>query len=63
MLIAAVVLFFSGLTSYLTQVNALQTKFATEYAKQQFANYTVAGQVTGIYKNAGTFSYVRLYGA
>ncbi|KAI1797598.1 serine carboxypeptidase [Ganoderma leucocontextum] len=44
-------------------VDALQTKFTAEYAKQQFANYTVAGQVTGIYKNAGTFSYVRIYGA
>ncbi|KAM5538295.1 hypothetical protein V8D89_008182 [Ganoderma adspersum] len=44
-------------------VDALQTKFTAEYAKQQFANYTVAGQVAGIYKNAGTFSYVRIYGA
>ncbi|TBU34959.1 serine carboxypeptidase [Dichomitus squalens] len=44
-------------------VDALQTKFTDEYAKQEFANYTVAGQVTGIYKNAGTFSYVRIYGA
>lgn len=46
-----------------TQVDALQTKFTDEYSKQEFTNYTVAGQVTGIYKNAGTFSYVRIYGA
>ncbi|RPD81699.1 serine carboxypeptidase [Lentinus tigrinus ALCF2SS1-7] len=44
-------------------VDALQTKFTDEYSKQQFANFTVDGQVAGIYKNAGTFSYVRIYGA
>ncbi|PIL29646.1 hypothetical protein GSI_08283 [Ganoderma sinense ZZ0214-1] len=46
-----------------TMVDALQTKFTTEYARQQFANYTVASQVAGMYKNAGAFSYVRIYGA
>ena len=45
------------------QVDALQTKFTDEYSKQEFTNYTVAGQVTGMYKNAGTFSYVRVYAA
>ncbi|KAI0651568.1 alpha/beta-hydrolase [Trametes meyenii] len=44
-------------------VAALQTKFSKEFAKQEFANYTVNGQVTGLYKNAGTFSYVRIFGA
>lgn len=28
-----------------------------------FQSYTVAGQVTGLFKNAGTFSYVRIFGA
>ena len=41
----------------------MQTNFSDEYSKQAFTNYSVAGQVTGIYKNAGTFSYVRIYGA
>ena len=45
------------------KVDALQTEFTGEYAKQEFANYTVAGQVTGVYKNAGTLSYVRIVGA
>ena len=45
------------------QVNALQTKFSAEYAQQEFTNYTVNGQVTGVFKNAGTFSYVRIFGA
>ncbi|KAI0352787.1 serine carboxypeptidase [Trametes cingulata] len=44
-------------------VNALQTKFSAEYAKQQFANFTVRGQPAGLFKNAGTFSYVRIFGA
>ncbi len=44
-------------------VDALQTKFTAEYQQQAFKNYTVNGQVTGLYKNAGTFSYVRIYGA
>ncbi|RDX56185.1 serine carboxypeptidase [Lentinus brumalis] len=44
-------------------VDALQTKFTSEYSKQQFVNYTVDGQVAGIFKNAGSFSYIRIYGA
>ncbi|KAI0643605.1 Alpha/Beta hydrolase protein [Trametes meyenii] len=44
-------------------VDALQSKFSSEYAKQDFANYTVRGEPTGIFKNAGTFSYVRVLGA
>ena len=49
--------------SWLLQVDALQTKFTDDFSKQEFTNYTVDGQVAGMYKNAGTFSYVRLYGA
>ncbi|KAJ3502273.1 hypothetical protein NLJ89_g8961 [Agrocybe chaxingu] len=44
-------------------VDALDTKFASLYKQQTFKAYTVAGQATGQYKNAGTFSYVRIYGA
>jgi len=44
-------------------VDALDTKFTQIYKNQNFALYTVAGQVTGQFKNAGTFSYVRIYGA
>ncbi|KAG5722929.1 Carboxypeptidase S1 [Termitomyces sp. T112] len=44
-------------------VDALQTKFTSLYQQQQFTNYTVNGQVAGIYKNAGTFSYMRVFGA
>ncbi|GBE84794.1 Carboxypeptidase S1 [Sparassis crispa] len=41
----------------------LQTDFSSQFAQQQFTNWTVAGQPAGIYKNAGTFSYVRIFGA
>ncbi|KAG6831447.1 hypothetical protein H0H87_005119 [Tephrocybe sp. NHM501043] len=47
----------------LRQVDKLNTTFTSLYQKQQFANYTVAGQTAGQFKNAGTFSYVRIYGA
>ena len=46
-----------------SKVDALQTQFTDEYAKQDFTNFTVAGQAAGMYKNAGTFSYVRIFGA
>ncbi|KAF8227953.1 alpha/beta-hydrolase [Tricholoma matsutake] len=44
-------------------VDALNTQFSSTYHAQQFAPYNVSGQTTGQYKNAGTFSYVRIYGA
>ena len=47
----------------LTQVTSLNTKFSSQFAKQKFANFTVNGATAGIYKNAGTFSYVRFFGA
>jgi carboxypeptidase C (cathepsin A) len=37
--------------------------FSSLYAEQDFANYTVDGELAGLYKNAGTFSYLRVYGA
>lgn len=49
--------------SHSFQVDALNTQFSSTYHAQQFAPYNVSGQTTGQYKNAGTFSYVRIYGA
>jgi len=44
-------------------VASLNTKFSSQFAGQKFANYTVNGALAGIFKNAGTFSYVRFFGA
>ncbi|CAE6459574.1 unnamed protein product [Rhizoctonia solani] len=44
-------------------VNALQTKFTSEYQQQSWTNWTISGYPAGIYKNAGTFSYLRVYEA
>ncbi|THH27354.1 hypothetical protein EUX98_g6827 [Antrodiella citrinella] len=44
-------------------VNNLQTQFSAEFQQEQFANFTVKGQTAGVFKNAGTFSYVRIFGA
>lgn len=44
-------------------LDSLNTTFSDEWHQQEFQNWTVSGQVTGLYKNAGTLSYVRVYGA
>ncbi|CAE6433506.1 unnamed protein product [Rhizoctonia solani] len=44
-------------------VDALQTNFTSEYKQQKWSNWTVAGVSAGQYKNAGTFSYLRVYQA
>jgi carboxypeptidase C (cathepsin A) len=44
-------------------VNNLNTQFSDLYAAQFFQNYTVDDEVTGRYKNAGTLSYIRIFGA
>ncbi|KAF9034389.1 serine carboxypeptidase [Panaeolus papilionaceus] len=44
-------------------VDSLQTIYTPLYKLQKFQNFNVKGQTTGIYKNAGRFSYVRIYGA
>ncbi|KAF8646648.1 hypothetical protein AX16_007146 [Volvariella volvacea WC 439] len=44
-------------------VDALNTKFSAIYRQQPWTTYRVAGQSAGQYKNAGTFSYLRVYGA
>ena len=45
------------------QTLSLNTKFSAQFAKQKFATYNVKGKPAGLYKNAGTFSYLRVYGA
>ena len=49
--------------NYPNKVDALDTRFTQIYKQQTFEPYSVDGQVTGQYKNAGTFSYLRIYGA
>ena len=44
-------------------VDALNTQFSALYAQQTLMPYKVAGQNMGEYKNAGMFSYLRIYGA
>ncbi|KAI0287694.1 serine carboxypeptidase [Russula brevipes] len=44
-------------------VASLRTRFSTQFAQQRFANFTVKGALAGLYKNAGTFSYLRVIGA
>jgi len=34
-----------------------------QFAEQEFTNFTVNGVLAGIYKNAGTFSYIHFFGA
>lgn len=41
----------------------LDTKFSSEYNGQSYKNFTVNGIVTGVYKNAGSLSYLRIHGA
>ncbi|EJD46926.1 alpha/beta-hydrolase [Auricularia subglabra TFB-10046 SS5] len=41
-------------------VDNLQSKFKDQYSAQKFSNWTVSGVHAGLYKNAGTFSYLRV---
>ena len=45
------------------QVASLKTKFSSQFAKQKFETFTVNGKPAGLYKNAGAFSYLRVFGA
>jgi len=54
------ILNFNGVEA---MVDALDTQFTPQFQQQQFATYTVEGQTAGQFKNAGTFSYIRIYGA
>ncbi|EGN97785.1 hypothetical protein SERLA73DRAFT_182531 [Serpula lacrymans var. lacrymans S7.3] len=64
------VLVFDGEVDYIlnhygveAMVNSLNTTQSGLFSQQSFTPYTVQGQTTGQYKNADTFSYVRIYGA
>jgi carboxypeptidase C (cathepsin A) len=50
-------------TTTTMQIDSLNTVFSHLYAKQNFATYRVKGKPAGLYKNAGTFSYLRVFGA
>ncbi|KAF4577502.1 hypothetical protein EYR40_003042 [Pleurotus pulmonarius] len=54
------ILNFNGVEA---MVDALQTKFTSLYKQQTFQPFAVGGKTTGQFKNAGTFSYLRIYGA
>ena len=61
---------FSSLQDYIlnfngveAMVNALNMQFTSQLKSTPFSTFTVAGQQAGQFKNAGTFSYVRIYGA
>ncbi|OCH87134.1 serine carboxypeptidase [Obba rivulosa] len=54
------ILNFNGVENMTAQ---LQTKFSAQFNQEQFTDWTVAGQPAGMFKNAGTFSYVRIFGA
>lgn len=43
------------------QVDQLQTRFSSK--KKHWQSYKVAGQEAGLYKSAGIFAYLRVYGA
>ncbi|KZP12484.1 serine carboxypeptidase [Athelia psychrophila] len=55
--------FICNYMGFEAMINSLDTQYSAEYNAASFQNYTVDGQVTGLYKTAGTFSYVRVYGA
>ncbi|KAF8875302.1 serine carboxypeptidase [Infundibulicybe gibba] len=54
------ILNFNGVEA---MVDALSTQFTPLFKQQSFQTYTVAGQTAGQFKNAGTFSYIRIFGA
>ena len=54
---------FSDLPSIYAQTLALNTTFSALFKKQKFATFDVKGKPAGLYKNAGTFSYLRVFGA
>jgi carboxypeptidase C (cathepsin A) len=45
------------------QTLSLNTTFSAQFKQQKFGTYNVKGKPAGLYKNAGTFSYLRVYGA
>ncbi|KAF8960015.1 serine carboxypeptidase [Flammula alnicola] len=54
------ILNFNGVEA---MVDSLNTTFTSTYKQQKFQTYEVAGQKAGQLKEAGNFTYVRIYGA
>ncbi|KAF5314902.1 hypothetical protein D9619_007517 [Psilocybe cf. subviscida] len=54
------ILNFNGVEA---MVDDLKTIWSPLFKLQKFQDYKVNGQTTGVFKNAGLFSYVRIYGA
>ncbi|KAJ6549817.1 Alpha/Beta hydrolase protein [Mycena capillaripes] len=54
------ILNFMGVEAMIASMN---TTLSAEFNKQAFAPYMVNGLLAGQFKNAATFSYVRIYGA
>nr|GAT47487.1 carboxypeptidase s1 [Mycena chlorophos] len=54
------ILNFDGVEAMIASLN---TSFSAQLNKQTFTPFRVNGLLAGQYKNAGTFSYVRIYGA
>jgi hypothetical protein len=45
------------------QISSLNTVYSPLYALQNFSTFNVHGKPAGLYKNADTFSYLRVFGA
>jgi hypothetical protein len=54
---------FALIPSLHVQIASLTTVYSPLYALQNFSTYSVKGKPAGLYKNAGTFSYLRVSGA
>ena len=54
---------FALIPSLHAQVASLNTVYSPLYAAQNFSTYNVKSKPAGLYKNAGTFSYLRVTGA
>ncbi|KAG7444067.1 alpha/beta-hydrolase [Guyanagaster necrorhizus] len=54
------ILNFNGVEA---MVGALDMKFSDILKEEELEDYTVDGQAAGLHKNAGTFSFIRVYGA
>lgn len=50
-------------STLIAQVDTLDTDYTDDYKTQEWTTYKVRGQTAGIYKQAGRFSYLRVYGA
>ena len=53
----------SNIDNFPSKVDDLKTIWSPLYKLQKFKTFKVKGQAAGVYKNAGLFSYVRIYGA